>query len=257
MSRTIRIAAVADLHCSLSQEHQESFEPLFATMARQADIVLLCGDLTEHGLPEEGARLIEQMRPVDVPMVAVLGNHDYESGGQDELTRILCARGVRVLDGQTCEVHGIGFAGAKGFAGGFGRRALAPWGEPAIKEFVRAGWEETQKLDAALARLTTAVRFAVLHYAPIPGTVEGEPLEIYPFLGSSHLEGPINKHAVRAVLHGHSHHGSPEGATDTGIPVYNVALPVLRASMGTQPPVRWLEVDVESDADQGERNAGA
>jgi Icc-related predicted phosphoesterase len=143
-----------------------------------------------------------------------------------------------MLDGDGCEVHGIGFAGVKGFAGGFGEWALGPWGEESIKRFVHEAIDETLKLEKAIARLQTAQRIAVLHYAPIRATVEGEPPEIFPFLGSSRLEEPLNRYPVTAIFHGHAHHGSPEGRTQGNVPVYNVALPLLRRVFPDQPPFR-------------------
>src|SRR5207249_2662288 len=159
-----------------------------------------------------------------VPIVAVLGNHDYESGQMGEIRRILADSGVTLLDGDACEILGIGFAGIKGFAGGFGRGTLGYWGELAIKQFVQEALDEALKLETALARLRTPHRIAVLHYAPIRGTVEGEPLEILPYLGCSRLEEPLTRYPVTAVFHGHAHHGSPEGRTVNDLPVYNVSM---------------------------------
>jgi Icc-related predicted phosphoesterase len=147
-----------------------------------------------------------------------------------------------VLDGDAHEVAGIGFAGVKGFAGGFGPRALGPWGEPAIKSFVHEAVNEALKLEAALARLRTPHRIAVLHYAPIMATVSGEPPEIYPFLGSSRLEDPLNRYPVSAVFHGHAHRGSLEGRTREGSPVYNVAMPLLVQAFPGHPPIRIVEL---------------
>ena len=177
-----------------------------------------------------------------VPVVAVLGNHDFEAGQPELVKDILCRAGVRVLDGDAAEIEGIGFAGAKGFCGGFGRGALEPWGETAIKAFVRESIDEALKLESALARLRTPHRIALLHYAPIQATVEGEPPEIFPFLGSSRLEEPINRYQVTAVLHGHAHHGSPEGRTASNVPVYNVSMPLLRRTFPERPGFRVLEV---------------
>jgi len=151
---------------------------------------------------------------------------------------------VRVLDGMACEVEGVGFAGAKGFAGGFGARALQSWGEGPVKAFVRTAIEETLKLESALAKLRTESRVVLLHYAPVAATVEGEPLEIYPFLGSSRLEEPINRFASTVVFHGHAHRGHPDGATASAVPVYNVALPLLQQLFPEQPPFRVVEVPV-------------
>jgi Icc-related predicted phosphoesterase len=172
----------------------------------------------------------------------VLGNHDYESGQPDEVCRILTEAGVHVLDGDACEICGIGIAGVKGFAGGFGRRTLGPWGERMVKEFVNEAIKETLKLESALAKLRTSQRIAVLHYSPIEATVQGEPPEIFPFLGTSRLEEPLIRYPVTAVFHGHAHRGSPEGKTVNNIPVYNVARPLLQHTFPDRPPFRILEI---------------
>jgi Icc-related predicted phosphoesterase len=178
-----------------------------------------------------------------MPTVAVLGNHDFESGKPDEVKRILVDAGVNVLDGDSCEIQGIGFAGVKGFAGGFGERALGPWGEDAIKRFVQEAVDESLKLESALARLRTPIRIAVLHYAPIEETVRGEPPMIYPVLGCSRLAEPIDQYHVRAVFHGHAHFGSAEGRTKGGVPVYNVSLPLLRRAVPEgEIPIRIVDV---------------
>ena len=241
MKDVTRIAAVGDLH--VPRGGHAGLQPTFAAAAAGADVLVLCGDITDYGLPEE-ARLVATalQQTVKIPVVAVLGNHDFESGHQDEVTKILVDVGVVVLDGDAQDVAGVGFAGVKGFAGGFGPRALAPWGEPSIKSFVHEAVNEALKLEAALARLRAPQRVAVLHYAPILGTVSGEPPEIYPFLGSSRLEDPLNRYPVSAVLHGHAHRGSLEGRTREGAPVYNVAMPLLVQSFPGQPPVRIIEL---------------
>ena len=214
-------------------------------------MLVLCGDFTDYGLPEEARILARELTAaVKIPVIAVLGNHDYESGQQDEIRRILIDAGVTVLDGEATEVHGVGFAGVKGFAGGFGRGALGPWGEAAIKQFVQEAVDEALKLEAALARLRTHRRVALLHYSPIRGTVEGEPPEILPYLGSSRLEEPINRYRVSAVFHGHAHRGSPEGRTATGVPVYNVAMPLLTRINPDRPP--YLIVDLPLDGDRSQ-----
>jgi Icc-related predicted phosphoesterase len=155
---------------------------------------------------------------------------------------------VRVLDGEGVELGGVGFAGVKGFAGGFGERALQSWGEPVLKRFVREAVEEALKLETALARLPVARRVALLHYAPIRATVEAEPAEILPFLGSSRLEEPINRYRATAVVHGHAHHGVPQGHTSTGVPVFNVSLPVLAAAFPNRLPFRLIEVPLAREA---------
>ena len=235
--QAVRVAAIGDVHCTKTS--QGALQPLFQQINENADILLLCGDLTDYGLPEEAQVLAKELTTsLKIPVVAVLGNHDFESDQVQEVQRILGDVGVRVLDGEGCELHGIGFAGVKGFAGGFGQRALEPWGEGSIKRFVHEAIDEALKLEKALSRLQTAQRIVVLHYSPIQGTVEGEPPEIFPFLGSSRLEEPLNRYPVTAIFHGHAHHGSPEGRTQRDVPVYNVALPLLRRVFPDQPPFR-------------------
>ena len=235
----MRVAAVGDLHCRVTSAG--TLAPLFTPVNDQAEALFLCGDLTDYGLPEEATVLVKELSAVKVPIVAVLGNHDYESGKASEVTRILTEAGVQVLDGDACELRGVGIAGTKGFVGGFGRGTLGPWGEPAIKAFVQEVLSEALKLESALSRLRTEQRVALLHYAPIRATVEGEPPEIFPFLGCSRLEEPLTRFPVHAVFHGHAHHGTVEGRTAAGVPVYNVALPPLRR---VQPelPLRILDL---------------
>ena len=151
-----------------------------------------------------------------------------------------------MLDGEAVDVHGIGFAGVKGFCGGFGKRALGPWGETIIKEFVREAVDEALKLEAALARLRGLPRkVAVLHYSPIQATVEGEPCEIFPFLGSSRLEEPLTRYPVDVVLHGHAHRGAHEGRTAAGVPVYNVGLSVLQHTFPDRPAFKVIELALD------------
>jgi Icc-related predicted phosphoesterase len=237
---TVRLAAVGDIHCGKTS--QDACRTLFGQVEELADILVLCGDLTDYGLPEEAQILAKELSVVKMPIVAVLGNHDFESDKQDEVRQILADAGVTMLDGDACEIKGVGFAGVKGFAGGFGRGTLGFWGEAVIKRFVQEALDEALKLESALARLRTTQRIAVLHYAPIQATVEGEPPEIFPFLGCSRLEGPLTRHPVSAVFHGHAHTGKPEGQTANGIPVYNVSLPIMRQIVHDGPPFRVLEV---------------
>jgi Icc-related predicted phosphoesterase len=237
----IRLAAVGDLHYGKNSRGQ--LQPLFnAVLKAEADILLLLGDLTDYGLPEEAAELARELTSgIKIPIIGVLGNHDFEANAVAEVTRILTEAGVKLLDGETAEVHGIGFAGVKGFAGGFGRGVLGPWGEEAVKRFVHEAVNEALKLESALARLRTAHRIALLHYAPIAETVEGEPREIYPYLGCGRLEEPLSRYEVTAVFHGHAHHGRLEGKTGNGTPVYNVSLPLLLA---TTPDMPLKTIDV-------------
>jgi Icc-related predicted phosphoesterase len=242
----VRVAAVGDIH--VSRTAQPRLQTLFSQVAERADVLVLCGDLCDYGLPEEAHLLAKELSNLKIPMVGVLGNHDFESGQVEEVTKILCEAGIQMLDGDAVEIKGIGFAGVKGFAGGFGRGALGPWGEEIIKGFVREAVNEALKLESALARLRTEQKIAVLHYSPIQATVEGEPVEIFPFLGSSRLEDPLLRYPVQYVLHGHAHRGTPEGKTSNGIPVYNVAMPLLLETYPDQPPFRLLEIPLAQPA---------
>ncbi|MBX5490890.1 MAG: metallophosphoesterase [Chloroflexi bacterium] len=240
----VRVAAVGDIHCGKTCAAE--LQGWLAEASERADVLLFCGDLTDYGLAEEARALARVLvASVRIPMLAVLGNHEFESGQPDEVRAVLRDAGVQVLDGEGVEIKGVGFAGVKGFGGGFGERALEPWGEPIIKAFVHEAIEEALKLEKALARLQTPQRVVLLHYTPIQATAEGEPPEIFPFLGSSRLEEPINRLNVSVVFHGHAHAGSLEGQTRTGIPVYNVALPLLRRQGVGGPPIRFHEIRVD------------
>jgi Icc-related predicted phosphoesterase len=237
----VRIAAVSDVH--YGKTSHGALQSLFAQITEMADVLVLAGDLTDYGLSEEAKALAKDLTAsLKIPAVGVLGNHDFEAGEEKEVAKILTDAGVRVLDGDTYEIHGVGFAGVRGFCGGFGRGALGAWGESVIKAFVHEAIAEALKLESALARLKTDHRVAIIHYAPIRETVEGEPLEIYPFLGSSRLEEPLSRYEVTAVFHGHAHRGALEGRTAKGIPVYNVSLPLLRERFPDRPAFRLLEV---------------
>jgi Icc-related predicted phosphoesterase len=249
----VRVAAVGDIHCG--KNSRGLIRPLFEHVDAFADVLVLCGDLTDYGLPDEAHLLVEELSvALKLPVVAVLGNHDFESGREDEVRQILVDAGMTLLDGDAVEVRGIGFAGARGFAGGFGRGTLGAWGERVTKAFVQEAIDEAMKLESALARLRTLSRVAVLHYAPIRATVENEPAEIFPFLGCGRLEEPLNRYPVTAVFHGHAHNGSPEGQTSTGVPVYNVSLPLMRRRFPDKPPFLVLELACgESSKPSGER----
>lgn len=239
----MRLAAVADLHCP--RNTPETLSRFLEPVADAAEVLVLCGDLTDRGLEEEARALARVLTTtVKIPILAVLGNHDYDAGQPEAVKKILTDAGVRVLDGDSVEVRGVGFVGVKGFAGGFGSRALQPWGEAVIKAFVREAVDEALKLESALAKLTVEPKVALLHYSPIEATTKGEAPEILPFLGSSRLEEPLTRYAVNAVMHGHAHHGSPDGRTRGDVPVYNVALPVLQRFFPDRPPFRVIELPV-------------
>ena len=239
--KKLRVAAMADIH--YGKHSRGSLHDEFAKCAQQADVLLLCGDLTDYGLAEEAEELIVDLRSaVHVPIVAVLGNHDLESGQPELVRKVLEQAGVIMLDGECTEIEGVGFAGVCGFAGGFGRRMLNAWGEPLIKQFVKEAIDHAVRLEQALGKLQTDKKVAVLHYSPIRATVVGEDPEIFPFMGSSRLEEPINRFRVSAVFHGHAHSGELTGATSTGIPVYNVAIQAVQKHAPNEPPFRIIEV---------------
>jgi Icc-related predicted phosphoesterase len=244
MASSVRVAAVGDLHCTKGSSGV--LQALFARVIESADVLVMCGDLTDRGLPDEARLLARELQALKMPKVAVLGNHDFESDAAGEVVDILTQADVTILDGTAVELAGVGFAGAKGFAGGFGERALQAWGEEPIKSFVRAAVDEALKLESALAKLRTLGRVVLLHYAPVSGTCDGEPPEIYPFLGSSRLEEPLNRYAASVVFHGHAHRGRVEGKTAEGVPVYNVALPLLQRMYPDRPPFRVVEIPAQA-----------
>jgi Icc-related predicted phosphoesterase len=256
----VRVAALGDLHYKTSSTNL--LQSTLRAAGESADVLLLAGDLTDRGLVEEAQVLAHDLNSaVNIPVVVVLGNHDYESGLEDQVAQVLRDAGIVVLDGESVEVAGIGIAGVKGFCGGFAARTLQPWGEAMIKQFVHVCVEDALRLESALAKLRTPSSVVCFHYAPIRGTVEGEPLEIFPFLGSSRLEEPIMRFPVHAVFHGHAHHGSLEGRTMNNVPVYNVALPLLARSFPGKPPFRVVEVplhgaDEEAASSNGHVGAG-
>lgn len=227
----LRVAAIGDLH--VMEDSVAPYRELFTEMSGNADVLVLCGDLTNFGKVREAEILAEDLRACSVPVIGVLGNHDYECGLQDQVCDILHAAGMKVLDEQAIEIEGVGFAGVKGFMGGYGRGELAPFGEPIAKAFVQEALNEARKLENGLRSLRTERSVAVLHYSPIIGTIEGEPEAIFQYLGSQRLADAIDRFDhVRAVVHGHAHHGTYEGRTPRGVPVYNVAQFVLRPLFG-------------------------
>lgn len=242
---TVRIAAISDMHCK--RDSKPWLRPILEQIAGEADILLVCGDLTHWGVAEECSVFLEQAAPVlgKMPVLAVLGNHDVESGKQDELCKRLTDAGVVMLDGNSVSIRGVGFTGVKGFGGGFGKLALQPWGEAVLKSFVSETAHEARKLEAGLSALNAqSPRIVLMHYAPIRDTVAGEPPELFPFLGSSSLEEAVNRFGATAVFHGHAHEGSLEGKTSSNVPVYNVCAYVLKKRFPGRPPFFLLDVPV-------------
>jgi Icc-related predicted phosphoesterase len=227
----LRVAAIGDLH--VMEDSVAPYRELFAEISGAADVLVLCGDLTNFGKTREAEILADDIRSCTIPVLGVLGNHDYECGQPEKVASILHEAGMTVLDEQATEIDGVGFAGVKGFMGGYGRGELAPFGEPIAKAFVDEVLNESRKLENQLRTLRTERSVAVLHYSPVPDTLEGEPEPIYQYLGSQRLCEPIDRFDhVKAVVHGHAHHGSYEGRTPMGRPVYNVAQFVLRPLFG-------------------------
>lgn len=228
----IRLAAVGDVH--IGDDVRGMYRKQLTGIAHDADVLLVAGDLTQHGTPEEGQMVAEELRDLGVPVVAVLGNHDYHSGTQEEIRRELTDVGITVLEGEATvvECHGLrlGVAGAKGFGGGFAGRCGSDFGEPEMKAFIRHTKNTAARLGTALAGLDADVRVALTHYAPVKDTLSGEPLEIYPFLGSYLLAEVIDRADVQLAVHGHAHRGVEKGITPGGIPVRNVALPVIESA---------------------------
>jgi Icc-related predicted phosphoesterase len=222
----MRLAAVADIH--LKPEEREKDVRAFSVVNEMADVLVIAGDFTNHGLPDEMRGVLSVLEHVHVPIVGVLGNHDYETEHQDELAGMLRVAGVHLLDGHCFEMNGVGFAGTKGFAGGFSPYELMPFGEGGIKNFVEIAEREAIKLDYGLEQLKTPIKVAITHYAPIKDTVIGEPEPIFPFLGSSRLLRALDKHKPVLALHGHAHHGCFSAETKGGVRVHNVALQVLK-----------------------------
>jgi uncharacterized protein len=227
-SEMLTFAAIGDLH--IREDRTSLYRELFAEISTKAEVLVLCGDLTDVGKPREAEVLAEDLRACSIPVVGVLGNHDYESDQAEEVEKILKAAGMHLLNGQSYETNGVAFVGVKGFVGGFGRRMLASFGEAVLKTFVAESVKEAMRLENAMRAVGNERAVVVLHYAPILDTVEGEPLEIFPFLGSSRLGETIDRFKVSAVVHGHAHHGRYQGQTPRGAPVYNVAFPVEKST---------------------------
>lgn len=239
-ARRLRVAAVGDLHVGEGQTRPH--RALFEGVSDDADVLCLCGDLVNFGKTAEVEVLLDDLRSCRIPMVGVMGNHEHECGQPETVEKMLADAGVTMLSGgRSCEVGGVGFAGGKGFVGGFGRYMLSAFGETSIKTFVQEAVEDATALETSIRSLRTERSVVLLHYSPVVDTVVGEPPEIHAFLGSSRLAETIDRYDnVRLVLHGHAHRGAPEGRTNRGVPVFNVALPVLRTLGET--PYRVFEV---------------
>ncbi|MEH6308253.1 metallophosphoesterase [Olivibacter sp. CPCC 100613] len=224
------IAALADIHIRTNDKGRWS--SCFEQISNKADILLICGDLTDTGDEEEAAVLAEELKSCSIPTIGVLGNHDYEKGRNKLIRQILQDSNMVILDGESIVVNNIGFAGVKGFGGGFDEYMLSMFGEDAMKAFVQEAVNESLQLDRALARLEqdnpNILKIALLHYSPIKETVIGEPEQIFPFLGSSRLADPLHRRKVFAAFHGHAHAGQLDGVTSGGVKVFNVALPILK-----------------------------
>jgi len=232
-AQRLRLAAIGDLH--VGENAERPYRDLFAKISQEADVLALCGDLTNFGKTTEAEILADDLRMCTIPVVGVLGNHDYECGQPAEVSRILHEAGMKVLDGEAFEIEGVGFAGCKGFIGGFGRHMLSAFGEPEIKAFVQASVDENLKLESSLRMLRTERIVVITHYSPVLDTVEGEPPEIFAFLGSARMGETIDRfEGVTCAVHGHAHRGAHEGRTTGGVPVYNVARPVLNRDLGIE-----------------------
>lgn len=228
-TKTVKIAAIADLH--IQRTDKDKWKDYFSEISSQADVLLACGDLTNTGDEQEARVLAEELKACSIPVIAVLGNHDHERGHPEAILEILQNKEVHILDGDAIVIEGVGFAGVKGFGGGFDQFKLTPFGEKAIKVFVDETMKEVHHLDNALAQLERDYSFipkiVLLHYAPIEETVRGEPGQIYPFLGSSRLADPLIKRKVVAAFHGHAHAGKLTGMA-SGVKIFNVAHEVLK-----------------------------
>jgi Icc-related predicted phosphoesterase len=239
----VKIAAMADLHVKIHEKGK--WADIFKEISRQAQVLLICGDLTDTGDEAEAEVLAEELKSCKIPVVTVLGNHDCEKGRQKIVRQIIQKEHVFVLDGESVVLEDIGFAGVKGFGGGFDDHMLSMFGEDPMKDFVKAAVNESLALDRALTRLDqdgeVYRKVAVMHYSPIRQTVEGEPPEIFPFMGCSRLAEPLSRRQVVAAFHGHAHRGHMTGEAPGGVKVFNVAIHVLHKS-GFQVPFFILEV---------------
>ena len=251
-----RIAAVGDLH--VRETDKGKWVEYFKEISRQADVLIICGDLTDTGDEVEAQVLAEELNACTVPVVAVLGNHDHEKGRHKLIRQVMQNVNVHILDGEAVILGGVGFAGVKGFGGGFDNYMLSMFGEGAMKTFVQEAVDEALHLERALARLDSEHenihKIPILHYAPIKNTVVGEPEQIYPFLGSSRLSEPLDRRKVTAAFHGHAHIGELQGETAHGVQVFNVAMPILEKA-GYEFPFFIYELN-EKDAEHSDQAHG-
>lgn len=239
-NKKLRIAALGDIHIK-SDSKFIGFEN-YETLNQTADILLLCGDLTNIGTIEEAKILSSLLRKLHIPVAGVFGNHDYQSDQYEEVRKILKEDGHLIfLDETPFELKNIGFVGVKGFGGGFDNHMLSAFGEPVLKQYVHEVVNESLQLESLLSQLQTEKKVVIMHYSPIKETCIGEPEEIYSFLGSSHLVEPINNLNVNLVFHGHAHYGTHEGKTLKNIPVYNVSLEVLK-TQNSENPLKIFEL---------------
>lgn len=223
----MKIAATADLHIRKTDE--AAVKKMIKDIPKEADVLIVAGDLTDNGLVEEAELAAKMLKSLNMPVIAVLGNHDHENGKAQEIAELLHSEDVYLLDGNTFVIDGVGFVGTKGFCGGFGNRLIQPYGEIALKNFINTSIEEVIRLENSLVKLENSSKVVVLHYAPISETLEGEPPELYPLLGTSRFGNAIDRHGADFIVHGHAHYGSPSGATPGNIPVYNVSRFVLNS----------------------------
>jgi len=224
----MKIAALGDIHVGITDK--DKYKTLFEQISKEADVLCISGDLTVQGLTEEILVLKDNLAALTIPCVAVLGNHDYEKDQEEEISKELNSETFTVLAGTYKIIDGVGFAGTKGFIGGFGDHLLPYWGERLLKDIVQHSIDEALALEHALSLLETEKKIVLMHYSPIKGTVVGEDPEIFPFLGSTRFEEVINRMNATVVFHGHAHHGTMAGKTEKAIPVFNVSLPVLEKS---------------------------
>ncbi|MEV7629354.1 metallophosphoesterase [Actinoplanes sp. NPDC089786] len=226
----IRVAAVGDVH--VDADVVGRYRPALEQLPEVADVLLVAGDLTRHGTVEEARSFVTEFGGLAVPVVTVLGNHDHQSDQADAVSTVLTDAGITVLEGASTVLelngHRLGVAGVKGFGGGFGGACASNFGEREMKDFVRTGEDAANRLEAALTGVTCDALVALTHYAPVPETLAGEPPEIHAFLGSYQLGRAIDAAGATLALHGHAHHGTERGRTPGGVPVRNVAHPVIK-----------------------------